>query len=1098
MKKFATTAEIKLSPKLVDQVIGQERAVDIVKKAAKQHRNVLLIGQPGTGKTMLAQAMAELMPVSELEDVLVYKNPNDENRPLVKSLKTYPKTEQKPGEKAKPLGDGQGRQIVQREKLRGRADTTQTRSSVVPITSLLVILLLIFALSSFLQGYQILVIAALILGLLIFSSAVIFVGSFKRVGMFPGLFESNEPKLIVDNTGMTHAPFVDGTGSRAGALLGDVKHDPLQCILPTEKIVMDNGNLMQIDKLVDPFFEEGGEGEVKLSSDSIKVLGGFDQEFKLAPASVVRMYRRRYSGIVFKIKTRSGSEIRVTPNHPIALLGRDGKIDYLEAERVAAGGRIIMPERMVAHLGRSIDDSMILFIADLLADGYIGERHIEFNFKREFKIEQIKKDMEKLGYSPKMKIRPDGATCLAINSTNLCRELRRFGVTENKEKRIPNLLFSQDATRRALFLSRLVSLDGYVNKQGQFEILSSSKTYLQQIRAMFLTLGINPKYHTRIDRGYGKERGTVQHVLRWSQFEWAKEYYTNTINQMHRNNLAVYLQETRFSKECFDDVMPVEFSMLNEIRQNLGVSKEKIHQDFWSLNPDLESTRLTRNLLKKINNRFIELGGSSEEISKLGALSNGDYAFDEIEEVKEERYEGFVYNLTTESGNYLVDFILTHNSGGLGTPAHLRVESGAVHRANAGVLFIDEIADLEPRSQQELLTAMQEKKYSITGQSELSSGAIVRTEPVPCDFLLVAAGNLADMERMHPALRSRIRGYGYEVYMESTMPDTVENREKIVRFIAQEVSKDTRIPAFSYDACMEIINDAKRRAGRKHRLTLILRDLGGLVRAAGDIAVEKGKKAVGRDEVLEALGFAKPIEAQYAEQELEYTKDYRVFNTSGYAIGKVNGLAVMGTNVTATGIVTPIAAEVTPASSRAEGKLIATGKLGKIAQEAVKNISAVIKRHMRRDIASYDIHVQFIQTYAGVEGDSASVSVAVAVISALEGIPIRQDVAMTGSLSVRGMVLPVGGVTAKVKAAVEAGIRYVIIPESNKEDVYLDSRQAKKVKLLYAKNIADVLSYALKSSTRRNAIINELKRYLTSDYKEKAPLVVGSSASAAK
>lgn len=1098
MKKFSTTAEIKLSPNLIDQVIGQERAVDIVKKAAKQHRNVLLIGSPGTGKTMLAQAMAELMPVSDLEDVLVYKNPNDENRPLVKSVKTYPKTELKPGEKEKPLGDGQGRQIVQREKLKGRVDTSQNRSSVVPITAILVILLLVFALSSFLQGYQILVLAALILGVLIFGSVMMFVGGFKRVGMFPGLFESNEPKLIVDNTGMAHAPFVDGTGSRAGALLGDVKHDPLQCILPTEKIVMDNGNLMQIDKLVNPFFEDGREGEVKLSSSSVKVLGGFDQKFKLAPASVVRVYKRRYSGSVFKIMTRSGSEITVTPNHPIALLGKDGEIDYLEAKKLAPRGRIIIPERVVTHLGRSIDDSMILFIADLLADGYIGERHIEFNFKRQFKIEQIKRDIERLGYLPKVKIRHDGATQISLNSATFCKELEELGVKEKKEKRIPSALFSQEATKKTLFLSRLLSLDGYVNKQGQFEMVSSSKTYIQQIRGLFLTLGINPKYYTRTDRGYGKARGAIQHILRWNQFEWSQVYYVNTINQIHKDNLAVYLGETSFGKECFDDIIPVNFSMLDGIRESLGVSKEKIDENFWSLNPNVEGARLTRNFLKKISTRFAELGANSEDVMRLKALSNGDYAFDEIEEIKEEHYDGFVYNLSTESGNYFVDFVLTHNSGGLGTPPHLRVESGAVHRANAGVLFIDEIADLEPKSQQELLTAMQEKKYPITGQSELSSGAIVRTEPVPCDFLLVAAGNLADMERMHPALRSRIRGYGYEVYMESTMPDTGENREKIMRFIAQEVCKDTRIPPFSYAACMEIINDAKRRAGRKRRLTLILRDLGGLVRAAGDIAVEKGKKVVGSEEVFEALGFAKPIEAQYVEQELEYTKDYRVFDNKGYAIGKVNGLAVMGSNVTATGIITPIAAEVTPASSRAEGKLIATGKLGKIAREAVKNISAVIKRHMNRDIASYDIHVQFIQTYSGVEGDSASVSVAVAVISALEGIPVRQDVAMTGSLSVRGMVLPVGGVTAKVKAAIEAGMKYVIIPESNKEDVYLDSREAKKVKLLYAKNIADVLTHALKNSSRRNKIINELRRYMTTDYKEKAPLIVGSGVQVAE
>src|SRR3546814_1584434 len=64
----------------------------------------------------------------------------------------------------------------------------------------------------------------------------------------------------------------------------------------------------------------------------------------------------------------------------------------------------------------------------------------------------------------------------------------------------------------------------------------------------------------------------------------------------------------------------------------------------------------------------------------------------------------------------------------------------------------------------------------ITGQSERSSGAMVKTEAVPCDFILIAAGNLDAVGGMHPALRSRIRGYGYEIYMNNSMPDTEENR----------------------------------------------------------------------------------------------------------------------------------------------------------------------------------------------------------------------------------------------------------------------------------------------------------------------------------
>src|SRR3989344_3975959 len=136
-------------------------------------------------------------------------------------------------------------------------------------------------------------------------------------------------------------------------------------------------------------------------------------------------------------------------------------------------------------------------------------------------------------------------------------------------------------------------------------------------------------------------------------------------------------------------------------------------------------------------------------------------------------------------------------SGGLGTPAHERIIPGMVHKANQGVLFTDEVALLDYHSQQELLTIIQEKKYPITGQSERSSGAMTRTEPVPTDFILVAAGNLETLDKVHPALRSRIRGYGYEVYMNDTMDDNKENQEKLLQFVAQEVIKDKKIPHFT-------------------------------------------------------------------------------------------------------------------------------------------------------------------------------------------------------------------------------------------------------------------------------------------------------------
>ncbi len=635
-KEIKTTDEIKVSNKLIDQIIGQKNAVEIIKKAAKQRRNVLLIGEPGTGKTMLAQAMSELLPVTDLEDVLVYKNVNDENMPLIKTVKTYPDQESMKNH------EGQGRLILQKERMKNKMSVGKQGSIAGPIVIAIVIILTGLTFTGFIKGYELVVFAALILGIFIFGSIFLFTSGLTKRMIMPGMQDYNEPKLIVDNTGMEHAPFIDATGSKAGSLFGDVRHDPLQ-------------------------------------------------------------------------------------------------------------------------------------------------------------------------------------------------------------------------------------------------------------------------------------------------------------------------------------------------------------------------------------------------------------------------------------------------TGGLGTPAHLRVESGAIHKANKGVLFIDEVSSLDPKSQQDLLTSMQERKYPITGQSAMSSGALVKTQPVPADFILVAAGNLQDIKNMHPALRSRIRGYGYEVYMDSTMEDNVENRNALVHFIAQEIKKDSKIPKFDQGAVQEIINEAKRRSGRKNKLTLILRDLGGIIRAAGDIAVENKKDVVTRADVLNARKYAYPIESQAIAQSIEYKKDYRVFNTSGFSVGKVNGLAVVGGSVLSSGIIVPIVSEVTPASSRSEGKFIPTGKLGKIANEAVKNVSAVIKKHMAKDVASYDMHVQFLQTYEGIEGDSASISVAVSIISAMEGIPVNQSIAMTGSLSVRGDVLPVGGVSSKVEAAINSGIKEVIIPQSNIDDISLSKDMLNKIKIKPVKTLAQVIKYALKDTKRTREIIKELE-----------------------
>ncbi|MBM4237606.1 MAG: ATP-dependent protease LonB, partial [Euryarchaeota archaeon] len=200
-QNFGTTADIKIPDKLADQVIGQDSAVEVIKKAAEQKRHVMLIGDPGTGKSMLARSMTEYLPNGELQDVIAYHNPEDSNEPKVRVV---------PAGKGKEIVTAQKREAMQRKQ--------QKASMVTAIVFMVVILTVVLYIQSGMQDPSIILVGIVAAAILFFAMR------------YAGARQENimVPKLLVSHDDEEMPPFVDATGAHAGALLGDVKHDPFQ------------------------------------------------------------------------------------------------------------------------------------------------------------------------------------------------------------------------------------------------------------------------------------------------------------------------------------------------------------------------------------------------------------------------------------------------------------------------------------------------------------------------------------------------------------------------------------------------------------------------------------------------------------------------------------------------------------------------------------------------------------------------------------------------------------------------------------------------------------------------------------------------------
>lgn len=335
-------------------------------------------------------------------------------------------------------------------------------------------------------------------------------------------------------------------------------------------------------------------------------------------------------------------------------------------------------------------------------------------------------------------------------------------------------------------------------------------------------------------------------------------------------------------------------------------------------------------------------------------------------------------------------------------------KTGLVTEAHGGVLFIDEIGELDDILQNKLLKVLEDKRVEFSSSyydpDDENIPEYIRylfEKGAPADFVLIGA-TTKDPSQINPALRSRCT----EVYFE---PLSSKDIEGIVNNASEKLNVELE------DGVGKLISQYTIE-GRK--AVNILSDAYGysLFNKSDD---EENSKITLKDvEEVISIGRYSPFE--------------RLDNLDKYEVGHVYGLGVSGF----LGSTIEIESTVFPAKKKGQGTIKFNDTAGSMAKDSVFNAASVIRKITDKDIKDYDVHVNVIGG-GQIDGPSAGAAITVCIISALTDRPIRQDVAITGEISLRGNVKPVGGIFEKIYGARRKGIKLVAIPKDNEKEVPL-------------------------------------------------------------
>ena len=330
---------------------------------------------------------------------------------------------------------------------------------------------------------------------------------------------------------------------------------------------------------------------------------------------------------------------------------------------------------------------------------------------------------------------------------------------------------------------------------------------------------------------------------------------------------------------------------------------------------------------------------------------------------------------------------------------------GMVTEAHGGILFIDEIGEMDEMLQNKLLKVLEDKRaffesayYDHTDEKVPPYIRKLFEEGAPADFVLIGA-TTRDASHINPALRSRCA----EIYFEPLTPKHIEE-------IVQNAAKKLKV-----EVAEEVVRLISEYTTEGRKAINILAD-------AYSLALSRTKEGedvkISKADIYEVAQVSRLY--QFVTKKASKKPE----------VGHVFGLGVAGF----LGSVIEIEAVVFPAEEKGKGQVRFNETAGSMAKDSVFNAASVLRHLTGKSIHDYDVHINVIGG-GNIDGPSAGTAILAALVSAVTQKPLRQDVAVTGEISLAGRVRPVGGVFEKAYGAKQAGIRTLVIPKENDKDI---------------------------------------------------------------